>query len=174
MKNWYGKAFADRHNIIVMDINDNLKLSLQKLASVLAKGHKIILFPEGSRTLDGSLGSFREHSPSWQRTQRPNRTRRNQRRLRCTPKKKLFPKLRQEITVTFLEQIKPRETTTTHHHRPGSKSNRIKPRTATTMAPVVDLSRKILISGSFYLADSLVDSSVLLSPCSGRLPWSRW
>lgn len=110
MKNWYGKAFADRHNIIVMDINDNLKLSLQKLASVLAKGHKIILFPEGTRTLDGSLGSFkRTFAILAKELNVPIVPVAINGAYDALPRKKLFPKLRQEITVTFLEQIKPRE-----------------------------------------------------------------
>ena len=50
---------AQRHNIIVMDINKDLKLSLQKLAEVLKKGKKVIIFPEGTRSLDGKLGDFK-------------------------------------------------------------------------------------------------------------------
>ena len=58
-KRWV-KALANRHNIIISDINKDLKLSLQKLAEVLRKGKNVIIFPEGSRTKDGQLGEFKK------------------------------------------------------------------------------------------------------------------
>ncbi len=54
------KALADRNNVIVMDINRDLKQSLQKLAEVLKKGKKVIIFPEGTRSPDGTLGEFKK------------------------------------------------------------------------------------------------------------------
>ncbi|MGC9365342.1 MAG: AMP-binding protein [Fidelibacterota bacterium] len=58
-KRWV-RALANRHNIIISDINKELKLSLQKLAEVLRNGKNVIIFPEGSRTHDGQLGEFRK------------------------------------------------------------------------------------------------------------------
>ena len=58
-KGWV-KALANRHNIIISDINKDLKLSLQKLAEVLRSGKNVIIFPEGSRTHDGQLGEFKK------------------------------------------------------------------------------------------------------------------
>ncbi len=58
-KKWI-KFMADRHNVIVMDINRDLKLSLQKLAQVLKVGRNLVIFPEGTRTLDGSMGNFKK------------------------------------------------------------------------------------------------------------------
>ena len=43
-----------------MDINRDLKNSLQKLAEVLKKGKNVIIFPEGTRTHDGQLGKFKK------------------------------------------------------------------------------------------------------------------
>jgi len=54
------KAFARKHNIIVMDINKDLKQSIQKLAELLKKGKNIIIFPEGTRSKDGRLGQFKK------------------------------------------------------------------------------------------------------------------
>ncbi len=58
-KSWV-KFIANRHNVIVMDINKDLKSSLQNLAEVLRKGRNIIIFPEGTRTRDGKLGDFKK------------------------------------------------------------------------------------------------------------------
>lgn len=54
------KFMANRHNIIVMDINRDLKHSLQKMAEVLRKGRNLIIFPEGTRSKDGSIGQFKK------------------------------------------------------------------------------------------------------------------
>lgn len=62
-KHWrkpWMKRFANRNHIILLDINKDLKESLQKLASLLKKGKKIIIFPEGTRSKDGNLGSFKK------------------------------------------------------------------------------------------------------------------
>ncbi len=53
------KFIANKNNVIVMDLSD-LKSSLQKLASVLKKEKNIIIFPEGTRTRDGEIGSFKK------------------------------------------------------------------------------------------------------------------
>src|SRR5690606_985629 len=53
------KFIANKNNVIVMDLSD-LKTSLQKLASVLRKEKNIIIFPEGTRTRDGEIGSFKK------------------------------------------------------------------------------------------------------------------
>ncbi|MEN8190473.1 MAG: AMP-binding protein [Thermodesulfobacteriota bacterium] len=51
---------ADHNNVIVVDINSGLRESIQKLAEVLRRGKNIMIFPEGTRSLDGSLGEFRK------------------------------------------------------------------------------------------------------------------
>ena len=51
--------FAARNNIIIMDMNRELKLSLQKMAEALRQGNNVVIFPEGSRTRDGKLGEFK-------------------------------------------------------------------------------------------------------------------
>ncbi len=54
------RFLANRNNIILVDINKDLKLSIQKLAEVLRKGKNLIIFPEGTRTLNGKIGDFKQ------------------------------------------------------------------------------------------------------------------
>jgi Long-chain acyl-CoA synthetases (AMP-forming) len=51
---------ASRSNVIVMDLSKDLKHSIQKMAEVVKQGKKILIFPEGTRTLDGEMGSFKK------------------------------------------------------------------------------------------------------------------
>lgn len=53
------RIIANKNNVIIMDLSD-LKTSLQKLASLLRKEKNIIIFPEGTRTSDGKIGSFKK------------------------------------------------------------------------------------------------------------------
>jgi long-chain acyl-CoA synthetase len=58
-KRWI-RAIANRNNVIILDINNDLKASLQKLAKVLKKGKNVIIFPEGTRTRSGNIGRFKK------------------------------------------------------------------------------------------------------------------
>ncbi len=60
VKNAFLRFMASHNNVIVMDLHSNLKESIQKLASVLSAGNKVILFPEGTRSADGNLGEFKK------------------------------------------------------------------------------------------------------------------
>lgn len=60
VNNCFLRFMANRNNIIVMDVNKDLKESIQKLAEVLRKGKNIIIFPEGTRTKTGRLGEFKK------------------------------------------------------------------------------------------------------------------
>ncbi len=59
-RNPFALFLAKKNNIIVMDINKNLRESLQQMAAVLKKGKNVIIFPEGTRTKDGSIKKFKE------------------------------------------------------------------------------------------------------------------
>ncbi len=55
-RKFWQRLFADHHNVIIVDINRELKLSLQKMAEVLRKKKNMVFFPEGARTRDGVGG----------------------------------------------------------------------------------------------------------------------
>jgi long-chain acyl-CoA synthetase len=60
VNNWFMRFMAHRNNVIVMDLHNELKESIQKMAEVLRSGRNIIIFPEGTRSKDGSLGDFKK------------------------------------------------------------------------------------------------------------------
>ncbi len=49
-----------KSNVIVMDINANIRDSLQQMAEILRQGKNVIIFPEGTRSKDKQLKKFRE------------------------------------------------------------------------------------------------------------------
>ncbi len=60
VRNAWLKFLANRNNIIVMDLNNDLKASIQKMAEVLKRNKNLIIFPEGTRTKTGKLGQFKK------------------------------------------------------------------------------------------------------------------
>ena len=54
------RFLAGKNNVIVMDLNNDLKESIQKMAAVLKSGKKIMIFPEGTRSKNGELGEFKK------------------------------------------------------------------------------------------------------------------
>jgi len=54
------KFLANRNNIIIMDLNRDLKASIQKMGEVLRRQKNLIIFPEGTRTANGNLGDFKK------------------------------------------------------------------------------------------------------------------
>ena len=54
------RFLAQRSNTIVMKPGDGIRESLQKLAAALRKGEKVMIFPEGTRSVSGALGAFKE------------------------------------------------------------------------------------------------------------------
>ncbi len=102
------QAFAARHNTIIMDMNRNLKQSLQKMAAALKQGGNLVIFPEGARTRDGHITPFKKSFAI----------------LACElgvpvvpvalkgmydamPKGSRLPRFRQPIRITFLPPVLP-------------------------------------------------------------------
>ena len=62
-KHWRSKIaqfMARKNNIILMDINKNVRQSLQEMCAVLKKGKNIVIFPEGIRSKDNTMRKFKE------------------------------------------------------------------------------------------------------------------
>jgi len=60
VKSWIRRYLASHTNVIVMDLSKDLKHSILKMAEVVKQGKKILIFPEGTRTLSGKLGKFKK------------------------------------------------------------------------------------------------------------------
>lgn len=50
---------AGNHNIVIMDMR-TLKESIRTLGQILADGHNLVIFPEGTRTRTGAVGDFKK------------------------------------------------------------------------------------------------------------------
>jgi long-chain acyl-CoA synthetase len=110
LRHRWQRFMAHRHNVIVMDINNDLKLSLQKLASALAQGKKVIIFPEGTRSVDGQLGDFKQTFAILGRELNvPIVPIALAGAYQALPRNRFFPKLFKPIKVSFLPAIIPEE-----------------------------------------------------------------
>lgn len=59
-KNAFMKFISDNGNIILLDIDSNIKATIENVASALKQGKNIFIFPEGTRTKDGNVGEFKK------------------------------------------------------------------------------------------------------------------
>ena len=59
-RNRLTRFLAVHNNIIVMDVNTNIRRSLQQMSKVLTQGKNVIIFPEGTRAKDKKLKEFRD------------------------------------------------------------------------------------------------------------------
>ena len=56
----FAHFLARKNNVILMDINKNVRDSLQQMAAVLQAGKNVIIFPEGTRSNDNKLNTFKD------------------------------------------------------------------------------------------------------------------
>jgi len=102
------KFLANRNNIILVDINKDLKLSIQKLAEVLKKGKNLLIFPEGTRTLNGNLGEFKQtFAILSQELKIPVVPVAIKGSYDVLPSGARFPRLFRQVTVEFLKPVYP-------------------------------------------------------------------
>ncbi len=108
IRNSFLKFLANRNNIIIMDLNHNLKESIQKMAEVLKKKKNLIIFPEGTRTRDGSLGDFKKTFAILSRELNvPIVPVSIQGAFEAMPRGRIFPTPFRRIRVEFLKPVYP-------------------------------------------------------------------
>jgi len=104
------KFLADRNNVIIMDLNNDLRQSLHKLAEVLRRRCNIIIFPEGTRSRDGKLGNFKKTFAILSRELNvPIVPVAIKGAFEAMPTGVRFPRLWKPVTVKFLDPVYPDE-----------------------------------------------------------------
>lgn len=102
------KYLAARNNIIIVDLNYDLKQSIQTLAEVLLQNKKLIIFPEGTRTLNGELGHFKRTFAILSRELNvPIVPVAIDGAFRAMPKGKYFARFMTKINIGFLPAVYP-------------------------------------------------------------------
>lgn len=110
VKSKWRQYLAARNNVIVMDINKDVKESLLKMADVLRQGKNIIIFPEGTRTRDGKVGHFKKTFAILSRELNvPVVPVAISGAFKALPKGSLFPKPFSKIRVKYLPPIFPED-----------------------------------------------------------------
>ncbi|MCW3804823.1 AMP-binding protein [Plebeiibacterium marinum] len=106
-KRWL-KFVANRNHVIVMDLNKDLKESIQKLGEALRKKKNLIIFPEGTRTKNGNLGDFKKTFAILSRELNvPVVPVSIKGAYDALPKGSKFPKPFKKVMVEFLEPVMP-------------------------------------------------------------------
>ena len=108
IKSKWLKKFTERNNIIVVDVQQDLKQSIQTLAEALKKGKNVVIFPEGTRSKTGELGEFKKTFAILSKELNvPVAPIAIDGAFDVLPKGKHFPKPFKKITITYLPPIKP-------------------------------------------------------------------
>ncbi|WP_234408894.1 AMP-binding protein [Marinilabilia salmonicolor] len=106
------KFLANRNNIIIMDLNNDLKASIQKMAEVLKRNKNLIIFPEGTRTKNGQLGQFKKTFAILSRELNiPVVPVSIRGAYEALPKGSFFPKPFKKVDIEFLKPVYPGEDT---------------------------------------------------------------
>ncbi|MGQ1947168.1 AMP-binding protein [Geofilum sp. OHC36d9] len=102
------KFLADKNNVIVVDLNRNLKESIQKMAEVLKRQKNLIIFPEGTRSINGNLGQFKKTFAILSRELNiPIVPVSIKGAIDALPKGSIFPRPWKKIHVEFLQPVYP-------------------------------------------------------------------
>ncbi len=110
VSSWFLRFLASKNNVIVMDIHNDLKESIQKLAEVLKSGKKIILFPEGTRTLTGDLCEFKKTFAILSHELNvPIVPVAIDGAFKAFPRGSKFPKIGSHIKISFLQPVDPQD-----------------------------------------------------------------
>lgn len=104
------KFFANRHHIIIMDLNKDLKESIQKMGEALKKKKNLIIFPEGTRSLDGTLGEFKKTFAILSKELNvPIVPVSIKGAIDALPRGAFFPKPWRKVSVEFLQPVYPQQ-----------------------------------------------------------------
>ncbi|MFI3327704.1 MAG: AMP-binding protein [Rikenellaceae bacterium] len=102
----FQKFMAPRNNIILMNVNTNVRESMQQMYEVLSKGKSVVIFPEGTRYKDGITRDFKESFAILSQTLNvpvvPVAIAGSE---RATFRGIRLPRLGQRISLTFLPQM---------------------------------------------------------------------
>ncbi|MDY0017841.1 MAG: AMP-binding protein [Candidatus Delongbacteria bacterium] len=108
VNNGFLRFLAKKNNVIVMDIDKDVRGSIQKMAEVLKSGKNMIIFPEGTRSKDGQLGDFRQTFAILSKELSvPVVPVVINGAHKALPSGSFFPKLFAKISVEFLDPVKP-------------------------------------------------------------------
>ena len=111
VKSGFAQFMASHHNVVVLDLN-NLKESIQTLGEALKRGKNVIVFPEGTRTVTGKLGTFKKMFAILSKELNvPIVPVAISGAYEAMPKGSKMPK-RGKVTVEFLKPIQPQATDT--------------------------------------------------------------
>jgi long-chain acyl-CoA synthetase len=112
VNNQFLQFLASTNNVMVMDINKDLKESIQKLAEVLRKGKNVIIFPEGTRTKTGKLGDFKKTFAILSKElEIPVVPVAIKGAFKAMPRKAIFPRPFSKISVYFAPPVYPKDYT---------------------------------------------------------------
>ncbi len=59
-KKGFMKMLVDHGNVVLIDINKNIRKSVEEIASNIKSGKNVLIFPEGARTKDGKVARFKK------------------------------------------------------------------------------------------------------------------
>lgn len=108
VKNPLVRFLAKRHNVMVLNLNGDVKETLREVAAALSRGKKVLIFPEGTRSLDGALGKFKTAFAILARElQVPIVPVALDGPIKVMPKGRVFPRLFQDIHVSYLPPFVP-------------------------------------------------------------------
>ena len=59
-KKGFTKMLVDHGNVVLIDINKNIRKSVEEIAANVKSGKNVLIFPEGARTKDGKVAKFKK------------------------------------------------------------------------------------------------------------------
>ena len=105
---FFTRNFAEWHNAVPMEINGDIRKSIATLHNGLKAGKSVLIFPEGTRSMDGTLGDFKgTFAQLAHDAQVPVVPVAIDGAFKALPRNARFPRLGQNITISFLKPIMP-------------------------------------------------------------------